>query len=71
MEKKVISLREAVEILGEQGYVIKWGENCDLDGFFSYYDAHYKPLLEKESEVWAKRGDAWRFFADDILEIFG
>ena len=65
-----INLRRAVEVLAEQGYEVAWDDNMDMEAFFSYFDHHYRPLIEEEREDWSKRSDAMRFFGDDILSIF-
>ena len=60
---KRVTLRQAVDILAEQGIEIKWDENLGLCEFFSYYDQHYKPFLEDGGKM-----PEW--LASDILEIF-
>lgn len=61
---KTVTLRQAVEILAEQGIAVGWNDNLDLRDFFSYYDIHYKPALEVTASLPIK------FLRDDILEIF-
>lgn len=61
-----VSLRKAVEILQEQGIEVSWDENLNLDDFFSYYDKHYAPALEKAGAC----KEVGEFFASDILNIF-
>ena len=70
MEKKEITLRRAAEMLAEEGIKIKWATGNDLQDFFTYFDHHYKPLLEKLQEEWSGKTGARRFLADDILTIF-
>lgn len=67
---KEVTLRQAAEMLAEEGIKIKWANGCDLQDFFSYFDRHYKPLLEKLQEEWSGKPGAIRFLADDILTIF-
>lgn len=61
-----VSLRKAVEILQEQGIEVAWGENLNMDDFFSYFDQHYAPALEKAGAC----KEVGEFFAMDILNIF-
>lgn len=60
---KRVTLRQATDILHEQGIEIKWDENLDLIAFFSYYDQHYAPYLENG-------GEKPKFFDEDFLQIF-
>lgn len=62
MQKRV-SLRKAVDILAEQGVEVEW-DDLGLREFFSYYDIHYKEMLEHGSIP------SVRFFIEDIKEIF-
>ena len=66
-----ISLREAAEIMErDHGYTIKIGNFESFDEFLSYFQAHYKPLLEQLAEEWAMATDVRRFFTDDMLSAF-
>ena len=69
-EKKEITLREAVEGLAKEGYKIKWADGNDLQDFFSYFDSHYKWLLEELAEEWREECGPKRFLASDMLSIF-
>lgn len=64
MEKKLVTLRQAVQILEEQGIVIDWDGKLTMSDFLSYFDHHYKTACET--------GDFPKvsFFYTDILEIF-
>ncbi len=63
MEKRV-TLRQAVQILDEQGIEIDWDGKLTMSDFLSYFDQHYKTSCET--------GDFPKvsFFYTDILEIF-
>ena len=65
-----LTLKEAAEMLRNQGFAIKWDESNDIEDFFSYFEHHYKPVILQESKTWAFRKDALRFLADDLLTIF-
>lgn len=79
MEK--ITLRQLIEEAEQNGKTIEAGGFGSMADFFSYYDIHYKPLLEAMSEEYLKAetrgctGDELEhqrmvsFLADDILAI--
>lgn len=50
---------------------ISAGQFKDLQEFFTYYDRHYKPILEELKKSWCYQATAKRFFADDMLAFFG
>lgn len=60
---KRVTLRQAVEILKQQGIEIEWND-LTMEDFLSYFDHHYKTRCET--------GDFPKvsFFFTDILEIF-
>ena len=60
---KRVTLRQAVEILKQQGIEIEWND-LTMEDFLSYFDQHYKTACET--------GDFPKvsFFYTDILEIF-
>lgn len=62
------TLRQLAE---QQNTEISAGEFEDLQSFFAYYDIHYKPILEELQKSWSGTGTAKRFFADDMLALFG
>ena len=70
MEKEEITLREAAQMLAEKGIKIKWADGNDLQDFFSYFDQHYKALLEELRTQWQDKQGAQRFLAADMLTIF-
>ena len=70
MEKKTMTLAQAARQIEESGVQIKIGNFESFDQFMSYFDAHYKPLLERLAEEWAMATDVRRFFTDDILSAF-
>lgn len=70
MEKKEMTLREAVQMLADKGIKIKWADGNDLQDFFSYFDSHYKWLLEELSKEWCNELGSKRFLASDMLTIF-
>lgn len=70
MEKKEMTLREAVQMLADKGIKIKWADGNDLLDFFSYFDTHYKWLLEELAKEWCNEFGSKRFLASDMLTIF-
>lgn len=70
MEKKTMTLAQAARQIGESGVQIKIGNFESFDQFMSYFNQHYKPLLERLAEEWAMATDVRRFFTDDILSAF-
>lgn len=70
MEKKTMTLAQAARQIEESGVQIQIGNFESFDQFMSYFDAHYKPLLERLAEEWAMATDVRRFFTDDILSAF-
>ncbi len=67
---KKLNLRQAMEKLHELGVEVECGNFGSFDNFISYYDAHYKPLLEQLSEEWSMADGAKRFIAGDMLKLF-
>ena len=65
-----MTLAQAARQIEESGVQIKIGNFESFDQFMSYFDAHYKPLLERLAEEWAMATDVRRFFTDDILSAF-
>lgn len=68
MEK--MNLRQAVKKLQEIGVSVDCGNFDDFEQFISYYDAHYKPLLEELAFDWSCEQGAKRFIAADFLKFF-
>ena len=65
----MITLRQLAQ---QQNTEIIAGEFDSLDSFFAYYDIHYKPILEELQKSWSGNDcTAKRFFADDMLAMFG
>ena len=64
MEKKLVTLRQAVALLEEQGIVIDWDGKLTMSDFLSYFDQHYKTACENGTFPTVS------FFFTDILEIF-
>jgi len=62
------TLRQLTE---QQNTEISAGEFESLQSFFAYYDQHYKPILEELKKSWRYQATAKRFFADDMLALFG
>lgn len=62
------TLRQLAE---QQNTEISAGEFESLQSFFAYYDIHYKPILEELQKSWSGIDNAKRFFADDMLALFG
>ncbi len=66
METRTVTLREAADILHEQGIEIEWENGkSTLQDFFSYFDHHYRKLCEER-----KIPPHVIFFFSDLLEIF-
>lgn len=65
-----LNLRQAMEKLHELGVEVECGNFGSFESFISYYDAHYKPLLEQLSKEWSMEGGPKRFIADDMLKFF-
>lgn len=70
MDKKTITIREAIRQVEENGTKVKVGNFESFDAFISYFDRYYKPLLKRLAEEWAMETDVRRFFTDDILSAF-
>lgn len=66
---KYVKLKEAIDILREQGVEVSMGTFEDYDCFMSYYEHHYKPCLEKHS--FKDKPYLFRFLCEDIQKIFG
>ena len=60
---KRVTLRQAVEILKQQGIEIEWND-LTMEDFLSYFDQHYKTDCENGTFPTVS------FFFTDILEIF-
>ena len=60
---KRVTLRQAVEILKQQGIEIEWND-LTMEDFLSYFDQHYKTACENGEF------EKVSFFFTDILEIF-
>lgn len=67
---KKLNLRQAMEKLHELGVEVDCGNFGTFSDFVSYYDAHYKPLLEQLSKDWSMTDGAKRFIAGDMLKLF-
>lgn len=66
---KYVKLKEAIDILREQGVEVSMGTFDDYDCFMSYYEHHYKPCLEKYS--FKDKPHLFTFLCEDIQKIFG
>jgi len=64
----MITLRQLAK---QENNEISAGEFESLKSLFSYYDQHYKPILEELKKSWRYQDTAKRFFADDMLALFG
>ena len=71
MEK--ITLRQLTEEIERDGRTIAVGDFDSMSDFLFYFDVHYKPLLKELQENWSgdKSRSGKRFFAQDILSLFG
>jgi len=58
-----VTLRQAVELLKQQGIDVEWND-LTLEDFFIYFDHHYKADCENGTFPRVS------FFFTDILEIF-
>lgn len=65
-----MTLAQAARHMEESGTQIKVGNFESFADFMSYFEAHYKPLLERLAEEWAMATDVRRFFTDDMLSAF-
>lgn len=65
-----MTLVQAARQIEESGTKIKVGNFDSFEDFLSYFNAHYKPLLEKLAGEWAMATDVRRFFTDDMLSAF-
>ena len=65
-----LNLRQAMEKLHELGVEVDCGNFGSFESFISYYDAHYKPLLEQLSKEWSMADGAKRIIANDMLKLF-
>ena len=65
-----MTLAQAARQMEESGTRIKVGNFESFADFMSYFEAHYKPLLERLAEEWAMATDVRRFFTDDMLSAF-
>lgn len=64
-------MAQTLRQLAEQDNEISAGKFEDLQSFFFYYDQHYKPILQELAKSWSGVYGAKRFFADDMLALFG
>lgn len=67
---KKLNLRQAMKKLHELGVEVDCGNFGKFDDLISYYDAHYKSLLEQLSKDWSMANGAKRFIAGDMLKLF-
>ena len=70
---KTMTLAQAARQMEESGTQIKVGQFDTFADFMSYFEAHYKPLLENISEGFTpaqERLRLLRFFTDDMLSAF-
>lgn len=67
---QTMTLAQAARHMEESGTQIKVGNFDTFTDFMLYFNAHYKPLLERLAEEWAMAVDVRRFFTDDILSAF-
>lgn len=65
-----MTLAQAARHMEESGAQIKVGNFESFADFMSYFERHYKPLLERLAEEWAMATDVRRFFTDDMLSAF-
>lgn len=65
-----MTLAQAARQMEESGVQIKIGNFESFDQFMSYFNQHYKPLLERLAEEWAMATDVRRFFTEDMLSAF-
>lgn len=68
--EKTMTLAQAARHMEESGIKIKIGNFETFADFISYYNHHYKPLLERLAEEWTMDAGARRFFTDDMLSAF-
>ena len=59
------------QLAKQENNEISAGEFESLQSFFCYYDIHYKPILEELQKSWSGIDNAKRFFAQDMLAMFG
>lgn len=68
MANNSITLAQVARQAEQDGQSVKVGNFDDFDSFMSYFNQHYKPMLER----W-QQGDSDRlmgFFIDDMLAAF-
>lgn len=65
-----MTLVQAARHMEESGMKIKIGNFDSFEDFMSYFNAHYKPLLENLAGEWKMATDVRRFFTDDMLSAF-
>lgn len=74
MAKNIITLREAAQIIDDNtANKIDADSFGSFNDFISYYDIHYKPLLEaieNGEEIDGKRRHLLNFLASDLLKLF-
>lgn len=67
---KKLNLRQAMEKLHELGVEVDCGNFGTFSDFITYYDAHYKTLLEKLRKEWMMEDGVKLFIASDMLKLF-
>lgn len=65
-----MTLAQAARQMEESGTQIKIGTFESFDQFMSYFERHYKPLLENLRNDWQNASGAQRFIAGDMLSAF-
>ena len=66
-----ITLRQLIEKAESEDKIDIAAGNFDtMSNFLFYFDAHYKPILEKLDKEWVNEEGAKRFIAGYLLEIF-
>lgn len=66
------TLRKLMEEQEREGVTVECGQFDSMESFFSYFDQHYKPMLEQVSNGYTPVLDdarLLRFFADDMLSL--
>ena len=65
-----MTLAQAARQIEESGTQIRVGNFDTFADFMFYFEAHYKPLLEKLQNDWQNASVAQRFIAGDLLSAF-
>ena len=74
MNTTVITLAQAAANIEENGQSIKVGSFDTFGAFASYFDIHYRPMLERiqnGDEISDKDRHLFNFLASDLLEAMG